>query len=74
MRARRVWQEHKYVSECEVEMGVFLNILIILAIVLVSLFVLTFIVYFFNLDMKLMAAVQPLLLKLYDKKKRERKL
>ena len=51
-----------------------LKIILILAIVFVSLFVLSFVVYFFNLDMKLMAAVHPLLLKIYDRRKRERKL
>lgn len=51
-----------------------LKVILIAALVLVIFFVLTFVVYFFNLDMKMMAAVQPLLLKLYDKRKRERKL
>ena len=37
-------------------------------------FVVTFTVYFFNLDMKMMAMMQPLLSKIYDKRKRERKL
>lgn len=55
-------------------MGLLLKIIFILAIVLVSFFVLSFIVYFFNLDMKLMAAVTPLLKKVYDRRKRERKL
>ena len=51
-----------------------LKVIAIIALVLIIFFVLTFVVYFFNLDMKMMAAVQPLLLKLYDKRKRERKL
>ena len=51
-----------------------LKVLLIIAIVILCLFVLSFVVYFFNLDMKMMAAVQPLLLKLYDKRKRKRKL
>lgn len=55
-------------------MPIILKVILILAIVLVCLFVLSFIVYFFNLDMKLMAAVEPLLEKHYDKRKRERKL
>lgn len=55
-------------------MSILLKIVIILAIVFVSLFVLSFAVYFFNLDMKLMAAAQPLLNKIYDRRKRERKL
>lgn len=53
---------------------IILRILLILAIVVVALFVLTFTVYFFNLDMKLMAAVEPMLDKIYDRRKRERKL
>lgn len=46
---------------------------IVLAVVL-ALFILSFIVYFFNLDMKLMAALEPHLNKIYDKRKRERRL
>lgn len=53
---------------------IFLKILLILAIAVVAFFVLTFVVYFFNLDMKLMAAVEPMLDKIYDRRKRERKL
>ena len=34
-------------------------------------FAVTFTVYFFNLDMKLTAAIEPLLLKHYDKVKRD---
>ena len=55
-------------------MPVLLKVLLITAVVAVGLFVLTFAVYFFNLDMKLMAAVEPMLDKIYDKRKRERKL
>ena len=55
-------------------MTTLLNIILWLVIIAVAFFVVTFIVYFFNLDMKLMAAIQPWLLKLYDKRKRERKL
>jgi len=55
-------------------MAVILDILLILAAVLLGFFVITFTIYFFNLDMKLMAAVEPLLNKIYDKRKRERKL
>lgn len=51
-----------------------LKILIIAALVLVGLFLLTFLVYFFNLDMKLTAALEPLFLKHYDKIKRDRHL
>jgi len=55
-------------------MGLVLSILMWIVIIAVAFFVLTFIVYFFNLDMKMMAMIQPWLLKLYDKRKRERKL
>lgn len=48
-------------------------VLVILA-VLLGLFLLTFIVYFFNLDMKLTAALQPLFEKHYDKIRRDRHL
>lgn len=51
-----------------------LTVLLIILIVLVALFLLTFIVYFFNLDMKLTAALQPLFEKHYDKIKRDRHL
>ncbi|WP_173664528.1 hypothetical protein [Roseburia sp. 831b] len=51
-----------------------LKVLLIVAIVIAVLFVLSLIVYFFNLDMKLTSAIQPLLEKHYDKIKRERKL
>ena len=48
--------------------------LLIIAIVLICLFLLSLIVYFFNLDMKLTSAIQPLLQKHYDKIKRDRKI
>lgn len=51
-----------------------LKILGSVAIVVAALFVLTFLVYFFNLDMKLTAAIEPLMLKHYDKIKRDRHL
>lgn len=53
---------------------VWLNVIIIIAIVLAALFVLSFIVYFFNLDMKLLAAFEPILLKHYDKIDRDQHL
>ena len=37
-------------------------------------FAVTFVVYFWNLDMKLTAALEPLFLKHYDKIKRDRHL
>ena len=55
-------------------MAIFLKILLIIAIVFVCLFVLSMVVYFFNLDMKLTSALEPLLEKHYDKIKRERKI
>ena len=51
-----------------------LKVLLIIAIILLCLFVLSLIVYFFNLDMKLTSAIQPLLEKHYDKIKRNRKI
>ncbi len=42
--------------------------------VFIALFALLFIVYFFNLDMKLTSSLEPILLKMYDKKKRNRKI
>lgn len=53
---------------------IFLKILLIIVIVLVALFALTFTVYIFNLDMKLMAAMEPVLHKIYDKRKKEPKI
>lgn len=55
-------------------MGTFLHVLLIIAITFVCLFVLSFIVYFFNLDMKLTAALEPLFLKHYDKIDRDKHL
>lgn len=45
-----------------------------LVLVLLSLFGVTFVVYFFNLDMKLTAAMEPILFKFYDKVKRDQHL
>ena len=53
---------------------IILKILGIAAIVVAALFVLTFVVYFFNLDMKLTDALEPIFLKHYDKIKRDRHL
>lgn len=52
----------------------FLKILRVIITVLFSLFVVSFTVYFFNLDMKLTAAIEPLLLKHYDRIKRDKHL
>lgn len=43
-------------------------------LVLLSLFGVTFVVYFFNLDMKLTAAMEPILFHFYDKVKRDQHL
>lgn len=55
-------------------MATFLFILKIIAIVVVVFFALTFTVYIFNLDMKLTAAIEPWLLKHYDKIDRDQHL
>ena len=55
-------------------MMTFLHILKVIAIVIVALFALTFTVYIFNLDMKLTAAIEPWLLKHYDKIDRDQHL
>ena len=52
-------------------MAIILKVLLIVALVAVGLLVLTFTVYFFNLDMKLTALIEPLLLKHYDKIQRD---
>ena len=53
---------------------IILKILGIVALFAVIFFVVTFTVYFFNLDMKLTAALEPLFLKHYDKIKRDKHL
>ncbi|MBQ6589812.1 MAG: hypothetical protein IJI01_14195 [Butyrivibrio sp.] len=55
-------------------MATFLLVLKIIAIVIVVFFALTFTVYIFNLDMKLTAAIEPILLKHYDKIDRDQHL
>ncbi len=51
-------------------MAILLKTICIIAIVLVVLFLLSLIIYFFNLDMKMAAKFQPLLNKWYDRHKR----
>ena len=63
MLARRVWQRR-------IKMDI---VLIVLAVILVF-FVVTFAIYWFNLDMKLVRKVYDLLQKHYDKMKRDKKL
>lgn len=53
---------------------ILVKILLIALAVAAALFVITFTVYFFNLDMKLTAALEPMFLKHYDKIKRDRHL
>ena len=50
------------------------KILGIAALIAAIFIVVTFTVYFFNLDMKLTAALEPLFLKHYDKIKRDKHL
>ena len=48
--------------------------LLCLLLFLSGFFIVTFTVYFFNLDMKLTAAIEPLLLRHYDRIKRDQHL
>ena len=48
-------------------MVIFLKIIGIIAIVFLVLFLLTLIVYFFNLDMKMSSKIQPIINKWYDR-------
>lgn len=50
------------------------KILLKLVLIVFSLFAVTFTVYFFNLDMKLTAAMEPILFKFYDRVKRDQHL
>ena len=51
-----------------------LKLLLKLLLILVSFITVTFVVYFFNLDMKLTAAMEPILFKFYDRVKRDQHL
>lgn len=53
---------------------IILYVIAIAAAVIAGLFVLTFLVYFFNLDMKLTAKLAPLFEKHYDKINRDKHL
>lgn len=55
-------------------MGAFLHVLLVLAIIFLVLFVLSMVVYMFNLDMKMLSALHPIFEKHYDKRKRNRKI
>lgn len=50
-----------------------LKVILILLGIFLALFLLTLIIYFFNLDMKLAAAMTPVMQKYYDWQKRRRK-
>lgn len=51
-----------------------MNVVFIILGVILALFILTFVIYFFNLDMKLIRKVYDLLGKHYDTMKRDKKL
>lgn len=51
-------------------MAIFLKAICIIAIVFFLLFLLTLIIYFFNLDMKMSSKMQPIINKWYDRHKR----
>ncbi|MDE7414954.1 MAG: hypothetical protein K2N44_01325 [Lachnospiraceae bacterium] len=57
-------------------MGIIVILKLILGVVIVAavFFVLTFTVYFFNLDMKAAAKIMPVISKHYDKVKKEKRL
>ena len=46
-----------------------LKILFIIAIVICALFLLSLVIYFFNLDMKIAAKMTPVMMKYYNRKK-----
>lgn len=51
-----------------------MDIILIILVVIVAFFLLTFAIYWFNLDMKLVRKVYDLLGKHYDNMKRDKKL
>lgn len=51
-----------------------MNILLIIAIVIVAFFVLTFAIYWFNLDTKIVKAIEKPMTKHYDSIKRDRRI
>ena len=55
-------------------MAILMKILLIAVLVVIALFVITFTVYIFNLDMKLTAAIEPFMHKHYDRIERDRHL
>lgn len=50
-----------------------LKILIIILIIVFAFFLITFGIYMFNLDMKMAAALTPVMNKIYDMKKKSKK-
>ena len=50
------------------------KLLLKLLLILISFVAVTFVIYFFNLDMKLTAAMEPILFKFYDRVKRDQHL
>lgn len=48
------------------------KILLIVLAVAVGLFLLSWVIYFFNLDMKFAALMTPVMIKFYDRKKRKK--
>lgn len=54
--------------------NILVKLLLKLLLILVSFVAVTFVVYFFNLDMKLTAAMEPILFKFYDRVKRDQHL
>ena len=55
-------------------MAALLHILWVIVKIVLILFVITFTIYFFNLDMKLTAALEPFFIRHYDKIKRDQHL
>lgn len=53
---------------------IILKIALIVFLVIVALFLLSLIIYFRNLDMKLAAKMIPLMNKIYDKRKRNKRI
>lgn len=51
-------------------MAVFLKVISVIVVVFIVLFLLSLVVYFFNLDMKMSSKIQPLINKWYDRQKR----
>lgn len=51
-----------------------MDVVLIIAAVIVALFLITFAIYWFNLDMKLIRKVYDLLQKHYDNMKRDKRL